>query len=334
MSDAGRPLDAIGGYFELELAPCVGELYPTAIAYQSARAAFAALLNHVRPRRIWIPWYTCGTMLEGAVRLGIAIRRYRLDDGLFPLELDEVATDDWLLYVNYFGVCGSVVDRVLAHLDPGCVVVDFSQALYAPPAKCAATIYSPRKFFGVPDGGYLLTSLTIDPPTERDTGSWERLKPLLVRLSEGPEVGYPAVQEARRSLRNLPPMRMSALTKGMLERIDYAGALARRSENFATLHRALGGTNRFPLPPGPWLGPMCYPYLVGRPGLHEWLVRNRVYVGRYWPDMGAEAEPNAQREREFYLHCVPLPCDQRYGREAMDQVIELVRAFEESGLDR
>lgn len=327
-----QPPSAIGGYFELESAPQSGELYPAAIRYQSARAAFTALLDQVRPRRIWLPWYTCGTMLEGPEQLGVEIERYRLDDNLLPLNLDRVAPNDWVLYVNYFGVCSALVDRVVANLGPERVVVDHSQAFYAPPAECLGTIYSPRKFFGVPDGGYLVTPLPIEPPMEEDTGSFARLKPLLIRLSEGPEAGYGAVRDARRSLRNQSPMRMSALTKSMLERIDYASALAKRNENFESLHRALGGLNRFPLPRGQPSGPMCYPYLGPRPGLHEWLIENRVYVGRYWPDMGAEAEAAARWERELYLNCVPLPCDQRYGHDAMDRIIELVRAFEASSL--
>lgn len=324
--------NAIGGYFELESTRQFGEFYPTAIRYQSARAAFTALLDRARPRRIWLPWYTCGTMLEGPKRLGIEIERYRLDGDLLPLGLDRVAPNDWVLYINYFGVCSTLVDRVLADLDPERVVVDHSQAFYAPPAECVGTIYSPRKFFGVPDGGYLNTSFPIEPPVEQDTGSFARLKPLLIRLSEGPEAGYGAVQEARGSLRNQSPMRMSALTKAMLERIDYASALIKRNANFESLHRALGGLNRFPLPPGPPSGPMCYPYLGPRPGLHEWLIGNRVYVGRYWPDMGAEAELAARWERELYLNCVPLPCDQRYGQDAMVRIIELVRVFEASRL--
>ena len=43
--------DAIGGYFELELPPPRGERYPDALRYQSARAAFLALLLAGRPGR-------------------------------------------------------------------------------------------------------------------------------------------------------------------------------------------------------------------------------------------------------------------------------------------
>ena len=103
--NAPRIAGAIGGYFELELPRGTGELYPTALKYQSARAAFASLLQHARPRKVWMPWYNCDTMLEAPEIAKVAVQRYGLDSDLFPEGLDALAADDWLLYVNYFGVC-------------------------------------------------------------------------------------------------------------------------------------------------------------------------------------------------------------------------------------
>jgi len=322
-----RLLGAIGGYFELELAQGAGELYPAALKYQSARAAFASLLQHVRPRKIWMPWYNCDTMLEAPEIARVAVGRYGLDSDLYPKGLDILASDDCLLYVNYFGVCDRQVSRLLREFPRQRVIIDHSQAFYSAPPDCLGTLYSPRKFFGVPDGGYLLTRLQIQPPQERDTQSFERLQPLLLRLSEGPEAGYGAIQKARISLKGQPPKIMSALTEAMLHHIDYPKALLRRNENFIELHSALNPRNRFPIPADIPDGPMCYPFFGEIPQLHEWLIQHRVFVGHYWPGVRGAFNQSDDLERRLAQECVPLPCDQRYGSADMERIIALIDAF-------
>jgi hypothetical protein len=119
-----RKRDAIGGYFELELPPGHGELYPNALRFQSARAAFFALLQAGRPQRIWMPWYNCETMLEPPAMAGIPVHRYRIDEQLGIGDDIEPGENDWLLYVNYHGLCDSRIDRVLARFPRERVVVD------------------------------------------------------------------------------------------------------------------------------------------------------------------------------------------------------------------
>lgn len=318
--------DAIGGYFELELPQGGGELYPTALKYQSARAAFASLLQNVRPRRIWMPWYNCDTMLEAPEAAGTPVGRYGLDSDLYPKGLDAFASGDCLLYVNYFGVCGRQVDRVLRNFPRQRVIIDHSQAFYVPPPDCLGTLYSPRKFFGVPDGGYLVTRLAIRPPKERDTQSFERLEPLAVRLSEGPEAGYAGIQKARLSLKRQPPKIMSALTEAMLQHIDYSAALKQRNKNFMKLRAALKAKNNFPIPANTPDGPMCYPFFGEIPNLHEWLIQHRVFVGHYWPGVRGPLDRDDDLERRLAQECVPLPCDQRYGSTEMGRIIGLIQA--------
>lgn len=50
-------IKAFGGYFELEIPVVVDGLYLNAFKFKSARAAFHALLNTVRPNRVWMPKY-------------------------------------------------------------------------------------------------------------------------------------------------------------------------------------------------------------------------------------------------------------------------------------
>jgi len=85
--------------------------------------------------------------------------------------------------VNYFGLCDDVVAEAQTRHAPEQIVVDNAQAFFAAPTRCRASLYSPRKFFGVPDGGFLHS---VTPPRDypRDTGSTARMAHLTKRLDE------------------------------------------------------------------------------------------------------------------------------------------------------
>jgi hypothetical protein len=317
--------DAVGGYLELELPPGQGELYPRALRFQSARAAFLALLEAGRPRRIWLPWYTCEQMLDSASIAGIPILRYRIDQNLEIPDEIELAENDWLLYINYFGVCDAQVGRLLERFPPNQIVLDNAQALFSSAADCLATLYSPRKFFGIPDGGYLVTEMSVELPDEQDSGSIERFSPLLIRIDRGPEAGYEAVLAARATLRGQKPKRMSALTQHLLARIDYPAAIERRNSNFARYHQLLGTDNAFPLPAALPQAPLCYPFWNHRTDLHAPLIARRIFVPRYWPNVRGQSNTLDDFEFRLSTECLALPSDQRYGDAQIDFVVSALR---------
>jgi hypothetical protein len=327
MTPAGGRLP-LGGYFELEPGPSGSELYPGALHLQSARACFQALLRAGRPRRVWIPWYICETMVDQARLAGIEVGRYALEAD-FTVHADvELGVDEWLLCVDYFGLCGEQVARTIRRFTPARVVVDSSHALHAPPGDCLATIYSPRKFFALPDGGCLVSRLDVPEPQEVDTLSAWRCTPLLKQAAEGPENAYPQYLQCEASLEGLPPLRMSALTRRLLASADYASAAARRRANFMALDKALGTGHAGPLSLAADAVPLAYPYLAGSHRMREFLVSRRVYAQHFWPHLrmgGPEVPPF---ERSLAESCIPLPCDQRYDEADMASLVSLIREHE------
>lgn len=317
--------DAIGGYFELELPPGDGELYADAMRFQSARAAFLALLEAGRPRRIWMPWYVCESMLEAPARTGVEVQRYCIDERFDIVGDLTLGENDWLLFVNYFGLCDQQAEHVLARFPRSRIVIDNSQALFTAPADCLATIYSPRKFFGIPDGGYLISNCDVPVPDEQDRESIARFEPLLARLDRGAEAGYQSMIAARATLRDQPPKRMSELTRRLLEHIDYPAAIARRSRNYARYQAALGHDNALSLPSEPMHAPLCFPFWNHRADLHAKLAAQRIYVAKYWPGVrGATGQPS-DFEHRLSTECLALPCDQRYGDDDIDFVVAALR---------
>ena len=266
----------------------------------------------------------CGSLLEPLAAIGVTVKRYALDTQLRVKDA-ALADGEWLLYVNYFGLGEANVGDVLRRFPPEQVVIDNAQALFAAPRDCAATLYSPRKFVGVPDGGYLMTAHAVAPPTEIDTASPGRFAHLVERLDAGAEAGYAHYVRAEESLSHEPPRRMSALTRRLLASIDYAEVQARRRANFAHLHARLKHANAFPLTAGEHDVPLCYPYLGAPATLRAELFKQRIYTPCYWPEVAADPTL-PDMERTLAQATLFLPCDQRLTPERLDALADRVLA--------
>lgn len=317
---------AIGGYFELELPVPRPFPYPMAHQFQSARAAFVAMLRAGRPTRVFMPYYLCNSMLTPLENEGVECVFYSLDAGFNISDDIVLRPSDWLLYVNYFGVCGKPFDRLRAKYPPDQLILDQSQAFYAPPGDCLATIYSPRKFFGVPDGGLLVTALPISEPKGVDQGSMTRAEAGLMRLARTAEAGYSAYKAAEESLEQCEPLQMSQLSQRVLYSVDMETARLLRNANFAFLHQQLGGHNSLAFDLGSIDGPLCYPLLVGNSDLRAHLIQERIFVATYWPEVACHVSA-ASYELGWVENLLPLPCDQRYGLTQMQRIAQICLSF-------
>lgn len=305
------PDKAIGGYFELELPQGAAERYPSALKYQSARAAFMDLLQQMsRIKRVWAPYYLCDSMLAPIRAAGKELAFYSINRHFAINGEIALKRDDLLLYVNYFGICADNVENVLNSHNRDQVVVDCSQAFYSGPYECLATIYSPRKFFGVPDGGLLLTRQVLELPIEQDRTSILRVDHLLKRLAFSAEAGYESYRSAEASLLDVTPKRMSELTRRLLASIDYNSIEQERKRNFNYLREALDSRNVLSIAESRD-APMCYPYLPKKTIDKKMLADKRIYVPAYWPEVNAKGIDGGF-EVVAANDLLALPCDQRY----------------------
>ena len=315
------PNKSIGGYFELELPVQKQQKYPDALKFQSARSAFFSLLQHMpNVKRVYAPAYLCDSMLAPIYASGKILELYEINEKLCIKEEIQLNVDDLLLYVNYFGVCDPNVDRVLQTYNPSQVVIDCSQAFYAGPYDCLATIYSPRKFFGVPDGGLLITKQLLSAPEVKDQESIFRMSHLIQRLAFSAEEGYASYKVAEKSLDELKPKIMSDLTSQLLQSINYEDAENKRQSNFQALHMTLGQSNLLSLDHVEG-APMCYPYLSARDIDKAFLANHRIYIPTYWPDVNKRGRKNSF-EIDAANNLIALPCDQRYEISDLDKVLK------------
>ena len=103
----------IGGYFEFSLSNSAQFPYPKAFKYHSARSAFYDLIRKSKIKKIWMPRFICDSMLEPLKLLNVEVLFYNLQNNFFPILPEKLNSDEYLFYVNYFGICGAIQKELL-----------------------------------------------------------------------------------------------------------------------------------------------------------------------------------------------------------------------------
>lgn len=313
-------MHSIGGYFELELRK--GEHYhPKALRLNTARNCFEYVLRARGYKKVYIPYYTCDVMLEPFKKLGIAHEFYHINQKLEPIETLVLKSNEAFLYTNYFGLKQKCVER-LAGVYGNQLIVDNAQAFYAAHLDWIDTFYSPRKFFGVPDGGYLYTNKLLKEEIKQDY-SFDRMGHLLIRADKTAEEGYPEFKKNSHDLVNNPIRKMSKLTEKILSSIDYSSIIKIRQENYKFLNSVLGKRNKFAFPLNDDDVPMVYPFYTEDKNLRQKLIQNKVYVATYWPNVFDWCKTDTL-EFDLAKNILPLPIDQRYGEREMEKIVAVI----------
>lgn len=314
-------MDSIGGYFSLEL-PQREEYHKDALRLNTGRNCLEYILRARGYKKVYVPYYTCEAAMEPVIKLGIPYEYYHIDIHLEIRDHFTLKADEALLYTNYYGLKQRYVEQLAERIGKR-LIVDNTQAFYAKPLLGIDTLYTCRKFFGVADGAYLYCDAELDEEIEQDY-SYDRMVHLLKRIDLSAEEGYADFRKADDGLDNQPIRKMSKLTQRMMQSIDYEAAVKRRRENYSLLHKALGGENNLKLPLDEDAVPMVYPYLAPMKGLREKLIKNKVFVARYWPNV---LDWTTKDDIEYLIACQmqPLPVDQRYGEEEMKRIIEIIK---------
>jgi len=317
----------IGGYFELELPPSrEGFLHDGCLPVNSGRHALECILRSLdgKIRHLWLPSYTCGAVLEPIRRLGISYDLYNVSPNLEIGSMPGLEEGDYIIVNNYFGIKDEYIASV-ANRYKDRLIIDNAQAWYAPEIPGIKAFWSPRKFFGVPDGGVAYIPSGESFSLESDL-SYGRCSHLLKRIDSGAGSGYEDFHNSSATLKAEPAKHMSQLTYRILSSIDFGRIKDRRRSNYRILSDALDSSNRLDLPDvDSFECPMVYPYLVEDDDLRRILIGNKIFVATYWPNMFEWLNPDSVEYR-MAKYIIPLPIDQRYGEPEMLRIINVINS--------
>ena len=313
-------MKAIGGYFELELNKNK-EYHTEAIQLNTGRNAFEYILLANSYVKVYLPFFTCDVLLEPLNKHQIKYEFYTIDEQLEPLfDFNQIKSNEAFLYTNYFGLKDFFIIQIAKFCKN--LIVDSAQSFFSKPIEGIDTFYSPRKFFGVPDGAYLYSNKKLEITFEKDL-SYDRCSHLLKRLDCAAENGYEDFMVNDANLKNQDIKGMSALSQTLLSAIDYNECAKKRIDNFNFLHQALKGSNKLEVNFLNIGVPMVYPYWSKNKNLRKKLLEKKIYTAIYWNNVKQWCK-SVSLENRFVDEIVYLPIDQRYDEMDLNKIIKIL----------
>lgn len=311
----------IGGYIEMEHNR--GKmLHEDCIALNCGRNCLAYIIEARGIKKIMLPYFDCDSVWGVCRRYGVKVRYYRIGMDFRP-EKVQLEPDEWLYIVNYYGQL-TLGDIQALQCQYGRLILDNAQAYFMEPVAGIDTIYTCRKFFGVADGGFLSTGARLARDLPRDESSYH-MHFLMGRFERTASEFYSEYVANNERFDEEPVKKMSALTENILRGIDYGYAKKQREQNWHTLDVCLDKYNQLELqcPEGPFM----YPLLIRKGSLiRKALQEQKIYIPTLWPDV---LDLCSQEDLEYQMaeNILPLPIDQRYGREEMEYMAKAIMAI-------
>lgn len=246
---------------------------------------------------------------------------YSVNDLLLPKFENKLIKNEYIYIVNYYGfIDKNIIVQLKCKYKN--IIIDNSQAYYQDPADKIDTFYTCRKFFSVPDGAFLYTDTPVLEIPAQDE-SFDRMNYLLGRFERHAGEFYQEYVQRNRAFANEPIKRMSKLTDNLLHGIHYERVKQIREANYQYLSERLADCNELNAAKIP-AGPFAAPFFVknGRQ-LRQMLIEHKIYVPLLWPGVLTTCSPGTWEYR-LAADFLPLPVDQRYGKEDMQQIIDVL----------
>ncbi len=306
----------IGGYLELEQFNGE-EFYSDLVAVNSGRNALLYILKAKKIKKLFLPYFLCESVSKMCEKEGYDYEYYSIDEAFLPKLDKKLGDKEYLYVVNYYGQLGNDILLELQAKYQN-IIVDNVQAFFQKPIKGIDTVYSCRKFFGVPDGGYVSTDKAIEEAIIQDV-SMNRMAHVLGRF-EGNSASdyYGSFKENDKSFVNEELKLMSKLTHNLLKAIDYEIVKKKREENYKYLSDRLSKYNKLSLKmiEGPYMYPF---YCKNGMKIKKKLAELKIFIPTLWPNVLGMDDTF---EKDYAENILPLPVDQRYGIDDMNKIIE------------
>lgn len=326
--------------------------FTTNIVYPSlGRNAISVVLKELKLNRkvALLPGYTCESVIAPFISENYDLVFYNfhkdltinLDDLEFKLAENNPSV---ILVHGFYGqnTFLSAKSLIQSARKNGCIVIeDDTQTVFSEIEILSADYYlgSIRKWMEIPDGAYICSSeeLPYIPNSINNTfidliSEAFKLKTDYVNnLDINLKLRYKKLYlEAQSFIDNDPTIfRMSDLSKGILNNYDLIFMKNRRIENFNYLLENI--LNNFEsirpvisTPVAYNICPIYFPLFVdNRKEFQTILSENDIYATIIWPK--SDFIKGLNEETEFiYDKIIGIPCDQRYNRNDMQRIIELL----------
>lgn len=293
------------------------------LSFNTVKAAIPLIKDDIKSETIYVPYYLCPNVIAEVKKNFRKVFFYNVNNDLLPV-LDNLYGK--IIYiVNYFGIMDKKIKRFVNINKKTTFIIDNAHSFYCKPVirDNVYNIYSCKKFFGVADGGYLISERIIQSPYKQSYSS--SISHYLIKsLEEGTNSCYSEKKEIDDFLNN-NYSGISFFSKELLSKIDYKKIKDIRYRNFKIFHKTFKFINLIKCEKD--CVPYVYPLNVGKNIKNE-LVKQKIYVPTLW-NMNTD-EKNISFELWLKNNTLFLPLDQRYNVSDIEYVISVVKKLLET----
>ncbi len=152
--------------------------------------------------------------------------------------------------------------------------------------------------------------------------SYERMTFLFGRMEKSASEFYNQYVQNNEIFAGEPLRKMSKVTQNLMRSFDYEHIKERRTQNFMFLHELLSDKNllKLSVPDGAFAYPL---YIENGAELRKQLQQKKIYIPTLWPDVFNLCK-EGDLEYDMAKNILPIPVDQRYGMEDMQEIIDQI----------
>ena len=330
--------------------------YSSKLFLSSGRGCLRLLAKAMRTgqdNEVLLPSYLCEEIIKPFTEELFEVKFYRVNEEL-DVDLNDLRQKinkktRTVLFINYFGFPQPMAHEIKALCgDTTFLIEDLVQSFLTQSNGKPigfigdATISSYRKWIPIPDGALLginnsqlHLSLTEVLPYQKHYVE-TRLRGLELK---GDYLNRAASKKSFRemfasaeSMLDSTPFKMSNSSKTMLVKYDFKSIIDQRRENFLFLLSRFWSSKQVKplyqkLPSG--ICPLGFPVITKkRSHLKKLLIANRIYPPIHWSLVEAIDKKEFPDSWSISKHILTIPIDQRYNKEDMQFIADVLNKFE------
>ena len=288
--------------------------------FASGRSALKAILQENRFKTAALPAWCCDSMILPFLEEGIKVEFYQ----------NELPKADVALVLEHFGF-SSELDTACFH---GIIIRDLTHSLFSARKEDADYYFgSLRKWAGFYTGGFawgFKNPVSYEAEATELLQLRDRAMEWKARYIQGKteDKGYLSLfSEAEELLEHIGVAPAAERDIDLAKHLDASFIVARRRENAQLLLDAFSDIAIFPKM-GENDCPLFVPILVPdgkRNALRAHLIENKIYCPVHWPV--SEYHSLTKEQTRLYENELSLVCDQGYGAEDMQRMIDVIDSF-------
>lgn len=306
--------------------------------------AIRDILNDREIDRIYVPSYSCASMLQAFIDRGLKTSFYEIgyEDGKFTYQLPKADEHSVVLIMSYFGLDTKAEHRAIENLhSQGTVIIeDITHSLLRDKPASEESDYlvaSLRKWFAVPAGGWVGKKhgkIAVKPNIdsnhaveEKVAGMREKYDYLTGKIIS--KENFLLVQSKfDNDLIHVDRMlKIDDLSQNIIEGTNIETVKVRRRENARVLLNGLKALadKGISLPELDLEAdtPLFLPIFMkteARNSLRKYLIGRGIYCPVHWPEVMGASQGVRRNE-------LSLICDQRYSEKDMESILDAIKEW-------